>query len=91
MDFKFNINYNVKVKLTDYGVSILKQRHYDLDQSIRAHGGKGLGEFKDRRDKEGYQTFQMWSLMETFGEYMSIGSPLVFETEIIIMKGEPLS
>jgi len=40
--------------------------------------------YKDRADKEGYTSFQMWSFMEQFGEVTTIGMDGYFETHILI-------
>ncbi|AJD92050.1 hypothetical protein JMA_27330 [Jeotgalibacillus malaysiensis] len=67
MNAKFNTNYPVKVKLTDYGIQVLRERHQALNQNIIDRGGKGLGEFELRLDDEGYYRTQMWMLIEKFG------------------------
>ena len=42
-------------------------------------------------DEDGYNTFQMWSLMNIFGKQIYMSEPLPFETEIIILDGEVIS
>ena len=77
---KFNINHNVKVKLTSYGVDILKMQHDEIQSMCKSD----IGEFKLVLDKDGYCSMQLWDLMKTFGDYMIMGRPLPFETEIVI-------
>lgn len=91
MDFKFNVNDYVKVRLTDLGISILKERHDNLNNMILVNGGKGLGEFELKRDEEGYTKFPLWDLMNTFGHVMVMGFEVPFDTNIIVTKGEPIS
>jgi hypothetical protein len=91
MDFKLNVNEYVKVKLNDLGISILKERHDELNKRIHANGGKGFGEFELKVDEEGYTKFPLWDLMNTFGHAMVIGFDVPFETDIIVTKGEPIS
>lgn len=70
---KFNINESVKVKLTDLGVQILKDknRYFSVDSL----------------DENGYCKFQLWELMSIFGDKMWGGSVIPFETDIIIDEG----
>lgn len=90
MDFQFNLNHYVKVKLTDFGIQILKQRRDDINAMIKERGGKGFGEYEHIFDAEGYTQFQAWDLMNTFGSYMSLGCKLPFELDVIFVDGKPL-
>jgi hypothetical protein len=90
MDFRVNINEQVKVKLTDLGISILTNRRKELNRMIESRGGKGLGEFQLKIDDEGYTTYQLWDLMSTFGEVLTMGFEVPFETNIIIKNGKQL-
>lgn len=77
---KLNINDTVKVKLTDAGIAILRKNHDELARSFPK-----LGDFKlPIVDPDGYSSFQLWGLMETFGPYMHIGFKVPFETEIVV-------
>lgn len=84
---KLNINHDVKVKLTDYGREICHKQWSDTMT------------YFDRRDKfpyvppkedeNGWSTWQLWDLMNTFGEVLYMGNPkLPFETEIEIIENE---
>ena len=67
----FNVNHNVRVRLTDYGRKIL--------------ANDPMGPYP-YTEVDGWSTFQLWRLMELFGQYMFMGSPPVpFETEIMIV------
>jgi hypothetical protein len=90
MDFKVNVNEQVKVKLTGLGLSIITNRRRELNQMIESRGGKGLGEFQLKTDDEGYTTFQLWDLMQTFGSVLTMGFEIPFETDIIIKNGKQL-
>jgi hypothetical protein len=91
MDFKVNFNEQVKVKLTDFGISILKERRNELNKQIEKRGGKGFGEYEVRKDKDGYTNFQLWDLMNTFGNNMTLASKMCFDADIIITNGETMS
>jgi hypothetical protein len=91
MELKVNINDAVKVKLTDFGVSILKEKREKLNKAIKGRGGKGFGEFELKKDADGYTTFQHWELMNTFGDVMTMGFNAPFETDIIVTKGKPIT
>lgn len=76
----FNINDYVKVKLTNYGIEILKQQHDELKNKF----GGDIGEFDLKLDSEGYYETQLWSLMSDLGQYCIMGRELPFETNIIL-------
>jgi len=78
---RFNMNNYVKVKLTPYGLSILKQQHDELESQ-----SPKIGPFKPPSvDADGWTQLQAWSLIQIFGPHISIGMNNVpFETEIEI-------
>lgn len=90
MDFKVNANMGVRVKLTAYGISILKEQHYELNKAIIERGGVGLGIFELRFDDDGYYHTQLWMLMSKFGHAMSMANEIPFNLDIIIENGEPI-
>jgi len=72
---KFNINENVKVKLTDYGKEILRNNNYHYFYPIK-------------EGNEGWSKWQLWALMEELGSYCGLGKSLPFETEIEIIENK---
>ena len=78
-----NLNDIVSVKLTDYGLEILKKAHEDF---MKQYSNVRIGEFeKPKTDKDGYTSFQLYELMNIFGPYLSAGTQeLPFETDILI-------
>ena len=72
----FNINCQVKVKLTEFGKNLWLERYrrYNIEPSPM------------KVDENGYTSFQLWDLMYLFGEHVGIGKDLPFETEILIDK-----
>jgi len=77
-ELDFNINDMVKVKLTKLGRKIY----------IDSYTRYGLEEPKIVIDVNGYTKFQMWTLMEVFGNYCGMARELPFETNIKIMVKE---
>ena len=78
---KFNINDNIKLKITQRGRDILRYNHQELSSRL-VHP---LAPYKEPiEDSEGYITMQLWTVMHTFGPYMSMTGVLPMETEIII-------
>lgn len=76
---KFNINDTVKVKLTERGKK-LHREEWD-----RVFGDKsGFTYSLPKEDENGYSSWQMWSLMETFGKHVSLGCECPFDTDILI-------
>ena len=74
---KFNINHMVRVKLTDKGRAIHRENWEILSRK--------LGYCPPVEDKNGWSTWQMWSLMNHFGEHLFCGSEPPFETTIDIV------
>jgi len=90
VDFKINCNSHVKVKLTDFGISVLQEQHEELDKHIKERGGKGLGDFVLNIDSDGYYQTQLWILMSKFGHVMHMGFEIPFYLDIILTNGEPI-
>ena len=81
---EFDINKYVRVKLTTFGIRILKHQHDELNKHVE---GK-LGMFELKLDKDGWYRDQMWSLMQTFGKYTGLAMPQPFETQIQFLTSE---
>jgi hypothetical protein len=74
-----DINSNIKVKLTKFG--------RDTYNEIYAQTmGEYPGNFQE--DADGYSTWQIWSLMWTFGKYMGPSYPNCFDSIIMIDENE---
>lgn len=85
----FNINENVKVKLTDVGVEILKKQHEEFKRRMtEADPNANIKDFdlNDYLDEDGYFVTSMYTLMEQFGEYMNTSSNLPFKSNIEIIN-----
>lgn len=85
MHFKFNFNQLVKVRLKQEGIDILRQQH---DEFRSKYKGLKLSPFTIDIDDEGYTSFQMWDLMQRFGEYMTLGFDTPFHLDVIMCDGE---
>jgi hypothetical protein len=91
--FEVNFNEEVKVKLTEHGISILKAERDRLNERIALSGGTGFGEYELKVDEDGYTSFQIWDLMQRLGPQIGIGKPEPFEGQMLfptakIRKGE---
>jgi hypothetical protein len=80
---KFNINHEVKVKLTDYGRKIHKQQWDDL---VNTYPSVTMKYTPPKEDRNGWSKWQLWQLMYTFGECIYNGAVLPFETTIEIIE-----
>ena len=80
---RFNLNHQVRVKLTPRGRAILER----TNAAYRATLG---GEWPlPKEDAEGWSTWQLWSLMEELGPHISMGVSVPFETEIeLLLPGD---
>ena len=80
----FNLNDNVKVKLTEKGLNILRVDHDELRTHVPS-----LREFTPPTvDSEGYSTFQLWDLMERFGNQMYMGNtnyPIEMDIKLMVV------
>jgi len=72
---KFNINDRVRVKLTKVGRDILKSDN-------------GAFHIPKKEDADGWSSWQLWVLMQTFGGHSMGGMDLPFETEIEIVESK---
>lgn len=80
---KFNINHSVKVKLTDHGRKHLKKLHGEL---YKHRAFEKIPDYKPpEEDEQGWSSWQLWDLMNRFGDVLSNGAPLPFETEIEVV------
>lgn len=85
MNYKFNINHIVKVKLTDYGEKILNA-HFKVYEKYMPLNCNAVW----KTDELGYKTFQLWDLMNIFGVYIYPGAPICFENNEIIFNEKNL-
>ena len=63
-----NLNESVKVKLTDFGISLYKLR-YNNDPE---------------KDEQGYTSFQLWTLMNIYGPYIGMAKDSPFDLDILL-------
>lgn len=76
MDIRFNVNWPVRVKLTEFGVQVYRSSwtKYGL-----------VAPPPPKADKDGYSKFALHDLMSHFGEVMAVGfDNLPFATDIIL-------
>ena len=73
---KFNINDTVKVKLTEYGIKILRDK---FEQQHKLFPTIFCEFAPPEQDENGYSEFQLWVLMRDFGgELMTQLAPNTF-------------
>ena len=74
-DVRFNINGDVRVKLTPLGRQIWRSYWKPHDPE---------GNMEKKIDPDGWLKIQLWEVMATFGPHMYNGGDVPFETEIIL-------
>lgn len=84
----FNVNNFVRIKLTEHGVSILKDRLAPVATIMKESVEANLDVLYPTW-RTGQITMQMWDFCNTFGKYMHNGSRVPCETTIEI-DGEKL-
>ncbi|QQG34153.1 hypothetical protein ZPAH1_orf00391 [Aeromonas phage ZPAH1] len=86
MKATFNVNSYATVTLTEFGLEILESRWMRFYEQFPNE--RYLEHFTKRietiRENGMEYRDQMHSIMNTFGEYISIGCKLPFETEIVL-------
>jgi hypothetical protein len=78
---KYNINETIRVKLTPYGRAVHMERHFNF---WRQHRPNNIPIYTPKEEQDGWTRWQLWELMEVFGEYVGLCKQPVFETEIEI-------
>jgi len=76
---RFNVNNRVRVRLTEAGRRWHRKEH---DEFLLANPGVNLTYQAPREDVDGWSTWQLHSLMSTFGDGIHVGGELLFETEM---------
>lgn len=74
-----NINHNVRVKLTDCGREIHRQ---NFAQFLATFPKFPYAYRQPEEDADGWSTWQLWNLMQEFGDHLHMGTSLPFDTTI---------
>jgi len=85
-ELKFNINDEVRVRLTDIGREIYFHKNDKMNERIHCFKGKPFPQKFPEEDADGWYTTQLWELMKLFGRHINMGSKNPFETEIILLS-----
>ena len=74
----FNVNDYVSVRLTDEGRKIAEDWYWIAPS------------FKVEEDEEGFSKWQLWNLMQIFGQHLYLGGPMPFDSQIVLaeVRGE---
>ena len=78
-----NINDRIKVKLTEYGKSILYNHDYSNLSQMKSLN-LPLDYFPHTADTDGYYEFTLWEFMSMFGAHFINGGPQIIENNEII-------
>ena len=81
ISFTINLNDEVKIKLNDKGIEILKQEHERINQLLERKD-----KFEVKLDEDGYYKEQLWRIMQVFGKHIALGADVPFETDIIVFE-----
>ena len=77
---EFNLNDNVRVKLTPLGRKLHEEDHCKFWAGVPT--AKAPEYTPPKEDQAGWSTWQLWALMEAFGQHTHIGVEPCFETTI---------
>lgn len=85
---KFNINSEVRVRLTDHGRALHRRAWNELNAKC---GGKFPFAYEPpKEDADGWSRWQLWCLIGDFGPHLFMGCQMPFEAEICLVLPEPL-
>lgn len=76
---EFNMNQYVRVRLTEYGRSLHRQ---DYDEFVRRFGKPPFKYKPPVEDADGWSEWQLWQLMNIFGQHVQMGFRVPFETNM---------
>lgn len=88
----FNLNAYVRVKLTEHGREMLRQRADYINKALHDRGCDARVEYDDiAEDADGWSEWQLWDLMHKFGDHVSHGTVhMPFETDMQIVLKNPI-
>jgi len=72
---KININDKVRVRLTEYGKQCLAENYAKLSMA-----SPNL-----KPDADGWTEWQLWHLMQEFGQHIAMGLPVPFEANEMLI------
>ena len=81
---EFNINDHVYVKLTEFGHECLRKNHEALWADVKRENVPDYA--PPQEDEFGWSRWQLWQLMQAFGQHIALGEMTPFETTIRIEK-----
>jgi hypothetical protein len=85
MEKSFNLNNQIKVKISEEGFKHWKQKDDTLFLTWNAgHHVKPLNWYTSKQDDNGYVSLQGWEFMQIFGDSLIPGKKPLFELEIIL-------
>jgi len=79
---KFNVNEEVRIKLTDLGRAKLRANHDKIFNTPELR--RDYPYLAPKEDAAGWSNFQLWNVMVEFGDAIGNGAPLLFDTNIDI-------
>lgn len=85
-EVRFNINDEIKVKLTDKGKEILAKEIAEGNKVARLDPDFVLSDYQE--DEEGYIHPQLWDFMRIFGSHFFNGGPCYIENNEIIFEAK---
>lgn len=78
---KININEKVRVRLTEYGKQCLAENYAKLSMA----SGAPLSMPNPKLDADGWTEWQLWRLMQEFGQHIAMGLPVPFEANEMLI------
>ena len=79
---RINLNSKIRVKLTDHGRALHTKGHAELwtSASLRPPCNQ------PKEDEDGWSTWQLWILMQAFGQHIDLVLPPPFESDMEVVE-----
>ena len=88
---KLNLNSTIGFRLNDRGKDIYYHKYDELNKYIVSQGGEPLERRYPDVDENGISWFQLWQLMDIFGNHTGLGKPEFWKELSIYIKEEDLT
>lgn len=83
MELTFNMNSQVKVKLTQLGYQHLADEHNEYIGIVSAFKTRSADYYKALADKDGFTSFQLWVFIQSFGKVTGMGFKPCYDNNIV--------
>lgn len=85
--YVLNVNNRIKAQIMKRGYSLMAADYNRWAKQVKNFEPRGATYYKDRADKDGYTSFQLWDFMRIFGKVSDATDLPHYATNLRIEKG----